>query len=283
MNFTIINSATTDENPHTIMSMILTDDVGKTLEMPMKYDNEGMVDTSFTRKHMLSLYEQLLAEDTINRADKTSKVIDDVYLAGSVRRKDYSINTDEGIEIVERLEAGWPDFIPSYRDNNDNLVSDFSPIRLPYSNQSISYYDMAVPSAELIATYSLPYQDYRGHYGLKFDTVTNEVLIKVGISHIEMLRVHPEICKEIEDSIPVHGGHFFALIYNSDGELDSNIDVYFNTDYTTTKGWVDSMGLEMPYSDASLHGKRILWGGIYNTTNKKITHIKAYIRNYIED
>jgi hypothetical protein len=43
------------------------------------------------------------------------------------------------------------------------------------------------------------------------------------------------------------------------------------------------MGLEMPYSDASLHGKRILWGGIYNTTNKKITHIKAYIRNYIED
>jgi len=274
MNFIITDTGT----------MVFTHDDGNTIEIEMLYNSEDELDEAFTKKALLSAYEESFGNSTVARADKTNKAIDDVYMSSSIARKDYTINSDEGTVIVERLEATWPGIIPNYRVNEQNLVSEFTPLRVPYINPSISYYDMDEPSAALIATYSLPYQNYRRHYGLKIDTVTNAVLIKVHIHRHEMLKAHSEICKEMEASIPIYGNHFFGLIYNSDGELDPMIDVYFHADYELAREWVvDSMGLAMPYTDMSLDPKRTFWGAVYNTTNKRFTHIKAYIRNYIED
>ena len=263
--------------------LTFTHDNGTTVAVEMRYNFQGNPIQVLTKKVVLSDYETMHGRWMIPPADMTSKVIDDVYMSGSIGRKDYSVTTDEGIAIVEKLEALWPGFIPNYRANVNNLVSEFTALRAPYVNPSISYYDMEEPSSALRTTYSLPYETYKNWYGLKFDTVTTEVLIKVVISKEEMLRAHPEICNAIEASIPIYGNHFFALIYNSDGELDPNIDVYFNTYYEIAKGWIDSLGLTMPYTDRSLDPKIAFWAGVYNTTTANFVHAKAYIRNYIEE
>ena len=277
MNFIASGTA-----PHA--KMTFTHDDGNTVEVEMRYNSGGVPEVALTKKILLSAYEDIFGNIAVPSADRTDKSIHDVYMAGSIGRKDYTINNNEGLAIVEKLEASWPGFIPNYRVRPYCLVSEFTPLRVPYINPSISYYMMGEqPSDALIATYSLPYETYKNWYGLKFDTITTEVLIKVVISKEEMLRAHPDICNTIEASIPVYGNHFFGLIYNSDGELDPNIDVYFNTDYNIVQEWVDSMELTMPYTDLTLSPKRIFWGVVYNTTNNNFTHIKAYIVNYIED
>lgn len=208
---------------------------------------------------------------------------DDVYMAGSIARRDYSIDTTEGSALVDELEAGWEDFIPDYRRDNKNLVSEFTPMRQPYINNSISYYDMQEPTSELKTYFSLPYNTYLPFHGLKFDKTTSDVVIKAMITPDEMYAEHPDICKTIDKIIPSVGSHFFGVIYNSNGEMSPLVDVYFTVGYDIGSKWCESIGSAIPYTDQSLTPKLSYWGAVYNTDLAKMTHVKAYITNYLED
>tara|TARA_R110002074_G_scaffold213429_1_gene383155 strand:- start:269 stop:1150 length:882 start_codon:yes stop_codon:yes gene_type:complete len=208
---------------------------------------------------------------------------DDVYMAGSIARRDYSIDTTEGSALVDELEAGWEDFIPDYRRDNKNLVSEFTPMRQPYINNSISYYDMQEPTSELKTYFSLPYNTYLPFHGLKFDKTTSDVVIKAMITPDEMYKHHPDLCKTIDKIIPSVATHFFGIIYNSDGEMSSLVDVYFTVGYDIGSKWCQSIGSALPYTDESLTPKLSYWGSVYNTDIAKMTHVKAYITNYLED
>lgn len=248
---------------------------------------DGAINWDLTTKLAVNLYESQYGQiktSNLNTDSNIGKSVrDDVYMSGSIARRDYSIDTDEGSALVDDLEAGWDGFIPDFRRDNKNLVSEFTPMRPPYINDSISYYDMQVPTGELKTHFSLPYNTYLPFHGLKFDKTTSDVVIKVMLTPNEMYIHHPDLCKNIDKIIPSVGSHFFGVIYNSSGEMNPLVDVYFTVSYTIGSRWCASIGSAVPYTDESLNDKLSYWGGVYNTDMEKITHVKAYITNYLED
>lgn len=248
---------------------------------------DDAINWDLTTKLAVNLYESQYGQikaSTLNTESNVGKSVrDDVYMAGSIARRDYSIDTSEGSALVDELEAGWEDFIPDYRRDNKNLVSEFTPVRAPYINNSISYYDMQEPTSELKTYFSLPYSTYLPFHGLKFDKTTSDVVIKAMLFPGEMYAEHPDICKTIDKIIPSVGSHFFGVIYNSNGEMSPLVDVYFTVGYDIGSKWCESIGSAIPYTDQSLNDKLSYWGAVYNTDLAKITHVKAYITNYLED
>tara|TARA_B100001093_G_scaffold67800_1_gene57877 strand:- start:5405 stop:6283 length:879 start_codon:yes stop_codon:yes gene_type:complete len=264
----------------------ITDDNGNFAESPMVYTNEA-IDYIKSKKVVLSAYESTTGQgkvhDDYRNANQDKVWRDDVYMAGSLSRQDISISTTEGSEIVDKLEAGWADFIPNYKLQNVNLVSEFIPLRPPYVNNSISFYDMNLPTDDLKEKFGFEYNEYLNWYGLKFDKTTLEVTMKAVLPMGEMQRAHPTIASNIEQLIPVYGNHFFAVMHNQSKEMNPNVDVYFQVSHENGSQWCRDMELAIPYTDESLNSKLWIWGAVYNTEMKKITHVKAYIRNYLEE
>ena len=269
---------------HPIIKLVI--DENNSVERPMIY-TENVLDDIKSRKAVLSDYEMLIGQGKIfheYRDTNTDKAYrDDVYMADIICRQDYSITTSEGSAIVDKLEADWTDFIPDYKNRDDNVVSEFTPLRPPYVNNSISYYDMNFPSDDLKSEYGLTYTNYMPWYGLKFDKTTSSVAMKVVITLSEMQTAHSDIASRMEELIPIYGNHFYAVIYNSSKEMNGNIDVYFNASYNVVEKWIEGTHLTIPYTDEDLTPKLWLWGAVYNTELDKITHLKAYIRNYLGD
>ncbi len=266
----------------------VTDKNGSFSEKQMVYTDNAL-DFDKSQRSVLADYEMAIGQGKTHMdytfANLGKVWRDDVYMAGELARQDISISTDEGSSIVDKLEAGWDGFVPDYRTRNINLVSEFTPLRAPYVNNSISFYEQNSPSEELITQYGLPYETYLPWYGLKFDKVTNSVAMKAVLPFVEMHRVHSDIATKIEKLIPVCGNHFFAVIYNTEKKINSNIDVYFYASHDTVSNWINTKNPDMalPYTDTSLNDKLWIWGAVYNTELNKLTHLKAYIRYYLED
>ena len=266
----------------------ITDDNGSFSEKQMLY-TDGELDNDKSQRSVLADYEMTIGQGKTHLdyffANLGKVWRDDVYMAGTLTRQDISISTDEGSAIVDKLEAGWDGFVPDYRTRDTNLVSEFTPLRAPYVNDSISFYEQNPPSEELITQYGLPYETYLPWYGLKFDKVTNSVAMKAVLPFFEMHNAHSDIATKIEKEIPVCGNHFFAVIYNTEKELNSNVDVYFYASHDTVSDWINTknQNIAIPYTDTSLNDNLWVWGAVYNTELNKITHLKAYIRYYLGD
>jgi hypothetical protein len=276
----------TYENIHTENPRIYLTIDGKTVEAPMLY-TDGGIDFTKSKKAVLGSWEMHLGAGhkhfAYRQEHEGNEWRDDVYMNGQLIRQDINISTDAGSAIVDQLEAGWDGFIPNYRTRSSNLVSEFSPVRPPYTNDSISFYEQNPPSDALISQFELDYESYLPWYGLKFDKVDNSnVSIKVVLQSGEMHRAHADIAEKIESKIPVWGNHFFAVIYNSDNEMNENVDVYFHASYDVVREWAEP-GLRMPHTENSYNDNLWIWGAVYNTTSNEITHLKSYIRYYEED
>lgn len=248
------------------------------------YLKNGTIDYDKSEKAILGAWEMLVGAGykhfTYRNHNEGKKWRDDVYMNGQLIRQDINISTDAGSAIVDQLEAGWDGFIPNYRTRSSNLVSEFSPVRPPYTNDSISFYEQNPPSDALISQFELDYESYLPWYGLKFDKVdTSNVSIKVVLQSGEMHRAHADIAEKIESKIPVWGNHFFAVIYNSDNEMNENVDVYFHASYDVVKAWAEP-NLRISHTDNSYNNNLWIWGAVYNTTSNEITHLKSYIRYY---
>lgn len=248
---------------------------------------DGNIDWSLSQKLAISVYEKehgqekTRSEYYLENEDKL--VRDDVYMGESKVRVDYSIGLPEGSALVDELESTFPNFISDYRRSNKNLVSQFSPLRLPYQNESISYYDMQKPTADLIEYFNIPDIEYAPFYGLKFDKTTLDVHIKTMLFPNEMNNLDLELAKAINAAIPIIGNQFYGIIYDSNGEMSPLIDVYFTASYEIVSQWCNSLGLPIPYTDETLNSKLSYWGAVYNSDFNRITHLKAYITNYLEE
>lgn len=248
---------------------------------------DGNIDWGLTQKLAMYEYERLHGQEKtrseyhIANADKL--VRDDVYMNDSLVRVDYSISTPEGSALVDELETTWPNFISDYRRSNKNLVSQFSPMRLPYQNDSISYYDMQKPPQELINYFNIPDIEYLPFYGLKFDKTNLDVHIKTMLFPNEMNNLNLDLAKAINKTIPVIGGQFYGVMYNLEGTISPLVDVYFTASYEVVSQWCNKTGLNMPYTDDTLNSKLSYWGAVYNSDFDKITHLKAYITHYLEE
>ena len=212
-----------------------------------------------------------------------ASTMDVTYMGGLVARTDYSIGTTQGQAIVEKLQATWSNEIPSFTTNPSNLVAEYPARRPPYTNNSISFYNFEEPSNAIKTTFNATYKQYNPWYGLKFDTVTEDVLAKFVIPAKEMQRVDPTSHDDVVNKLPGGSYHFYARLHDKSNTVFENVDVYFSTAADIMETWCTENSYTFPYdkTDITIEPAILIWGCVYNTTNKTFTHIKAYTREEI--
>ena len=263
---------------------ILTDTNQRIAEVHSVLNADDTVNIPLSNKAAESLYYQYTTvQDQMDRISliDSSQVKDTTYLNGSAARTDYAVDTTEGQVIVTKLNTEFSGEVPSYDDNSMNLVGEYTAQRPPYNvNNTISFYNFDALTDTIKTRFGATYQEYRKWYGLKFDTVTKDVLAKFVIPDGEMKRVDIDNYTKINNALPAISYPFYARIHDESGNVNENVDVYFQADPDVMKTWCTDNTYVFPYdtTDTTIVPMLFIWGCVYNTTTEEITHVKAYTR-----
>jgi hypothetical protein len=270
-----------------ILLTTLTDSDGNLVEIGSKLNADNSVNETLSKKLAESVYYQNTTVQTqvnhITTIDKT-QVKDTTYLNGSATRTDYAVGTTQGQAIVATLNDDFSGEVSSFDNNTMNLVGEYTAQRPPYNvNNNISFYNFDVPTDTIKNSFGATYQEYKKWYGLKFDTVTNDVLAKFVIPESEMKRVDVDTYNEINALLPPHSYQFYARIHDKSSNINENVDVYFQADPSVMKSWCTTNSYTFPYdtTDNTIEPLLFIWGCVYNTTSETITHVKAYARTTV--
>ena len=221
---------------------------------------------------------------TFSETQKTNTNFrDDTYMDGTLARSDYTVGTTQGQAIVAKLEADWASEVPDYSAHAINLVAEFTPDRLPYVNNSISWYNFEEPSTAIKTAYSLSYSNYCNWYGLKFDKTTKAVMAKIVLPNDEFVSKYGEPGISLPAWLKKENGRFFARLHKKDGTYDDYYDIYIHAPISLVKEWTDASSLTFPYNTSSIDLKNniLCWGITVKGSTNEIKHIKAYSRNYL--
>lgn len=214
--------------------------------------------------HELSWFnaKQAVASDLI-------QIHDIIYMDKQVRREDFTIHLPEAQPLLEELESRWPKY--NYRKNPTNLVGQFEPHRAPYTNSSISWYDMEQPTG-VLSDYSVPEGKYQtfGWYGLKFDLVTGSVLLKLVVDE-------SSIPDSERPTLP-DGYKFFAVIFDESGQVDPMVDCYVFASPYAMKKYCANVGAAYPFNSSDAERACWIWGIVYNSETLEVEHVKGYAR-----
>ena len=265
----------------------LTDSDGSLVEVGSKLNADNSVNETLSKKLAESLYYQSRTVKTqIERtlSINATQVKDTTYLNGSATRTDYAVGTTQGQAIVATLNDDFSGEVSSFDNNTMNLVGEYTAQRPPYNvNNNISLYNFDATTDTIKNSFGATYQEYRDWYGLKFDTVTNNVLAKFVIPESEMKSVDVDTYNEINALLPPHSYQFYARIHDKSSNINENVDVYFQADPSVMKSWCTTNSYTFPYdtTDNTIEPLLFIWGCVYNTTSETITHVKAYARTTV--
>jgi len=202
---------------------------------------------------------------------KESQVRDDVYVSGSIVRQDHTLDTPEGAEILAELKEAFPDYA-NYERSNLNIVGKYDGYREPYQNPSISWYDFGLkPSEQLLLAYGTSYQqsNLRDWYGLKFDLVIKDVLLKVVIREYD--GEAPELPK---------GDTFYAVTHSQDGTVSDWVDAYIQASPRRMREFCANKGLDYPLPPTTHTDCDVVWcwGFVFNKNTLEYGPVKGYAR-----
>ena len=270
-----------------ILITTMTDSDGRLVEVPSKLNADNSVNETLSKKFAESIYYQNTTVQTqVNHiaSINATQVKDTTYLNGSATRTDYAVGTTQGQAIVATLNDDFSGEVSSFDNNTMNLVGEYTAQRPPYNvNNNISFYNFDAPTDTIKNSFGATYQEYKKWYGLKFDTVTNDVLAKFVIPESEMKRVDVDTYNEINALLPPHSYQFYARIHDKSSNINENVDVYFQADPSVMKSWCTTNSYTFPYdtTDNTIEPLLFIWGCVYNTTSETITHVKAYARTTV--
>ena len=209
---------------------------------------------------------------------------DKVWMNGAHSRTDYNINSTDGQRIKGILDDNFSNITSDL--HSTNLISEFAPNRPPYSNNSISLYNMEEASSSIKTTYGCSYTKYYNWYGLKFDLTTKTTSLKIVVdiadTHAlslidsEAFKKLPRLDSEIGDN------GFLAFIHNAEGTISEHTDLYITSSDIHIKQFCDENELTFPYdySDKAIRDKIWIWGLVFNRNTGVFSHVKAYQRIY---
>ena len=270
-----------------ILLTTMTDSDGNLVEIPSKLNADNSVNETLSKKLAESVYySNRTVQTQVNHiaSINATQVKDTTYLNGSATRTDYAVGTTQGQAIVTKLNNDFSGEVSSFDNNTMNLVGEYTAQRPPYNiNNSISFYNFDVPTDTIKNSFGATYNEYKSWYGLKFDTVTNDVLAKFVIPETEMKRVDVDTYNEINALLPPHSYQFYARIHDKSSNINENVDVYFQADPSVMKSWCTTNSYTFPYdtTDTTIEPLLFIWGCVYNTTSETITHVKAYARTTV--
>ena len=206
---------------------------------------------------------------------KLQQCHDDVYVNQDVVRQDYTLETEEGALILEELKQEFPNYA-NYERSEYNVVGKYDGYREPYQNSSISFYDFGVlPSESLQLSFNTSYlaSNLKHWYGLKFDLVSKEVLLKAVI--IDYDGNKPALPKE-----DIRYKTFYAITHAQDGTVADWIDAYVFATPRRIKDFCAAQGLDYPLFGNTHTECDVVWcwGFVFHKDTLEYGAVKAYAR-----
>lgn len=243
-------------------------------EVPAIFNANGICNAEATAEKIgTEVVDQYLARRNIEMVTMQIAagvpIRDRLYVAGQIMRDDFTVSSPQAAPILADLEQAFPG-ITDYRSNPANLIGGYDAYRPPYENPSISWYEMARPPAALLSQYGAGgYRSYMDWYGLKFDLVSGDILLKVvlGADCFTDAAMPP---------LP-RGARFFARIHRSDGTVTPDVDCYVMSDHQVMREYCQSNRHPEPYPDGSPESVW-LYGVTFNIDTQLIEVVKAYER-----
>ena len=247
----------------------MTDSDGNLVEIPSKLNADNSVNETLSKKLAESVYySNRTVQTQVNHiaSINATQVKDTTYLNGSATRTDYAVGTTQGQAIVATLNDDFSGEVSSFDNNTMNLVGEYTAQRPPYNiNNNISFYNFDVPTDTIKNSFGATYNEYKSWYGLKFDTVTNDVLAKFVIPESEMKRVDVDTYNEINALLPTHSYQFYARIHDKSSNINENVDVYFQADPSVMKSWCTTNSYTFPYDTTDTTIEPLLLYGVAST------------------
>jgi hypothetical protein len=242
--------------------------------VPAIFNADGSCNADATTEKIgIEVVDQYLARRNIEMVTAQiasgAAIRDRLYVAGEIKRDDYTIASPQAADILAELEREFPG-VAEYRSNPANLIGRYDAYRLPYENPSISWYEMQAPSAALLSHYGATgYRSYMDWYGLKFDLVSREIMLKVVLG---------ADCFLDQPLAPLpRGAKFYARIHRSDGSVAPEVDCYALSDRDVMKAYCRAVGHPWPYADDKADSVW-LYGVTFNIDTQQIEVVKAYER-----
>ena len=253
------------------------DEMYATFSRPNLYV-EVPITTATTEDEIEDLIHDFLLQVAQNQTDPSKLIEDDVYVDGSVVRRDYSVGTPEGQALVAELEEAFPNFV-NWESTQYNLVGRFSAYREPYENTSISWYvEDVTPSAELLSDYGIEEGSLNliSWYGLKFDMSTRDIKLKAVVVDVE----------GDKPALPAGYNGYYALTYNQDHSLSEWVDFYVTATAKRMVEFCAENGLDYPApavgTDVEDDEFIDCWGVVYNSRTLEYGPVKAYVRRELD-
>lgn len=243
-------------------------------EVPAIFNPDGSCNVEATADKIgTEVVDQYLAnrntEMVATQIATGAPIQDRLYVGGQIMRTDFTVSSPRAAPILADLEQAFPG-LADYRSDPANLIGRYDAYRPPYENPSISWYEMAKPPAGLLSQYGAGnYRSYMDWYGLKFDLVSGDILLKVvlGADCFTDAAMPP---------LP-RGARFFARIHRNDGTVTPDVDCYVLSAHQVMMDYCQSIGHPAPYPDGNPDSVW-LYGVTFNIDTQLIEVVKAYER-----
>ena len=206
---------------------------------------------------------------------KPAQCRDDVYCDKQIVRQDYSTGLSEAMAMAEELQASFPDYQDWLRWDF-NIIGRYTSYREPYVNSGMSFYNFGqVPSEKLLLEFgtSYPTSNLMDWYGLKFDSETKEIMLKVVFKLYE--GETPEL--------PYNDGNFYAATHSQDGTISDWVDYYAYATPKLIREFCTDKGLSYPLPENTHKECDVVWcwGFVFNKVTLEYGPVKAYARTNI--
>ena len=235
------------------------------IEIPIKPDYTEEDVRNKIESFMLDLRLETWDEVGISRTN-------DVYYNKALVRQDYMVGSDEGNAIITTLQEKFS-FYDEWANgrwlttSKKNFLGEYEGYREPYKNHSITWYnaDTAAPT-DLLSKYKVDHEEDNlfPWSGIKFDLVTDEVMLKVAYNDIA----------NKPQSLP-NNIWYYAVTYMPDGTVGDSVDVYSHETESCMRKFCEDHNLEWPLPD-DFDGGVLLWGLLFNKTTLEYESVKAY-------
>lgn len=210
--------------------------------------------------------------------DFTQNFRDDVYMAGEVKRVDYSCDRSEALTQINRLVTAFPEYtVEGLTANSQNVIGEYGNYRPPYPDNCISFYDFSTPSIETLAAYGCTTDTYGDDllqwHGIKHDLTAGTKQAKFVFS-----QNHGTYLSNPPVQLPPNRTAFYARIHNADGSVSQWVDTYVISTINYMRDWCADVGKPFPLPD-SVTDQPWCFGIVHDDTNGAIECVKAYVRH----
>ena len=210
--------------------------------------------------------------------DFTQNFRDDVYMAGEIKRVDYSCDRSEALTQINRLVAAFPEYtVEGLTSNSQNVIGEYGNYRPPYPDNCISFYDFSTTSAETLSAYGCTTDTYGDDllqwHGIKHDLTAGTKQAKFVFS-----QNHGTYLTNQPTELPTNRSVFWARIHNADGSVSQWVDTYVISTINYMRDWCADVGKPFPLPD-SVTDQPWCFGIVHDDTNGAIECVKAYVRH----